>query len=200
MGSGQRKTTRTGRLLRGRRLDRNPLRRASDRAETLLLIALLVAFLVGAPLAALAAGAWAHTLAQRAESAQAASRSQVTARVLAAPGASTIGTWGMGSVTKARWTAPDGKVVTGELPVGVGTRAGTLVRVWTTADGQLTAHPMADSQVGQLTELGAAAGAAAAATALAVAGVLARWSLDKRRMAAWDEDWQATGPRWTTRA
>ena len=38
------------------------------------------------------------------------------------------------------------------------------------------------------------------AMVLALAGILARWSLDKRRMDAWDADWQATGPRWTTRA
>jgi hypothetical protein len=46
------------RLLRGRRLDRNPLRRGSDRAETVVLAALLAAFLAAAPFAAQAAGPW----------------------------------------------------------------------------------------------------------------------------------------------
>jgi hypothetical protein len=32
-----------------------------------------------------------------------------------------------------------------------------------------------------------------------VIGVLGRRALDKRRMAAWDADWRATGPRWTAR-
>jgi hypothetical protein len=27
-----------------------------------------------------------------------------------------------------------------------------------------------------------------------------RWTLDKRRIAAWDAEWRSTGPRWTTRA
>jgi hypothetical protein len=45
------------RFLRGRQLDRNPLRRPVDRAETIMLTLLLVAFLVGAPLATLASGA-----------------------------------------------------------------------------------------------------------------------------------------------
>src|SRR5579862_8985936 len=35
-----------GRLVRGRRLDRNPLRRTSDRAESLVLILLVAGFLV----------------------------------------------------------------------------------------------------------------------------------------------------------
>ena len=45
-----------GRLLRGRRLDRNPLRRGSDRVETAIAGVLLAAFLAGAPFAAHAAG------------------------------------------------------------------------------------------------------------------------------------------------
>ena len=106
----------------------------------------------------------------------------------------------MASVTPARWTAPDGMVVTGDITVPVGTRAGATVPVWTTRDGQLTSHPMSDSQVASLTDLGQMAGAAAVALLLTLVGVLARRSLDKRRMAAWDADWQSTGPRWTTRA
>jgi hypothetical protein len=46
---------------------------------------------------------------------------------------------------------------------------------------------------------GAWAHAAAQRTELALAGVLAQWSLNRRRLAGWDADWQATGPRWTTR-
>ena len=39
---------RLGRWLRGRRIDRNPLRRGSDRAQTAMLGLLLAAFLAGA--------------------------------------------------------------------------------------------------------------------------------------------------------
>jgi ABC-type Fe3+ transport system permease subunit len=205
MGSKERKprTTLTGRFVRGRRFDRNPLRRPADRAETIVLVLLLVAFLVGAPLAALASGAWAHTMAQRAALAQAATRRQVTAVVLAAPAAPAgplLGSSDLVSVVRARWTAPDGTVVTSEMPVPIGTRAGATVPVWTTRDGQLTSPPMGDSQVASLAHLGEIAGAAAVALLLALVGIVARRSLDKRRMAAWDADWQSTGPRWTTRA
>ena len=37
------------------------------------------------------------------------------------------------------------------------------------------------------------------ATLLITVAWLARRSLDRRRMAAWDADWLATGPRWTPR-
>ena len=59
---------------------------------------------------------------------------------------------------------------------------------------------MGESQVAYLADLGEIAGAAAVVVLLTLVGVLARWSLDKRRMAAWDADWQSTEPRWTTRA
>lgn len=202
MGSKERRprTTPAGRFVRGRRFDRNPLRRPADRAETFVLALPLVAFLVGAPLAALSSGSWAHAIAQRAELAQAASRRQVTAVVLTAAGPATAGSWNLTAVTSARWTAPDGTVVTSELPVPAYTRAGATVRVWTTRDGQLTSMPMGESQVAYLADLGEMAGAGTVALMLALVGVLARRSLDKRRMAAWEADWQSTGPRWTTHA
>ncbi len=202
MGSKVRKpgTTLAARFLRGRQFDRNPLRRSADRAETIMLAVLLVAFLVGAPLAALAAGGWTHAIAQRAEAAQTASRRQATAVVLVAAGVLTGESWNLTSVTQARWTAPDGSVVTSELPVPEGAGAGAKVRVWTTMNGQLTSPPITESQVASAADLGAMAGAAAVAVLLALVGVLARRSLDNRRMAAWDADWESTEPRWTTRA
>jgi len=202
MGSRQRRpgTTRTGRLVRGRRLDRNPLRRACDRAETLVLLLLAAVFLAGAPLAALAAGGWAHAAAQRAELAQAASRRQVTAVILAAPGKSTVGAWDLASMTQARWTSPAGALVTGQLPVTSGTAASTTVPIWVTGDGQLASHPVSAGQVASAALLGEAAGVAALTLVLGLGAGLARWSLNRRRMADWDNDWRATGPRWTTRA
>ena len=38
------------------------------------------------------------------------------------------------------------------------------------------------------------------AVLLTITGLLARRTLDRRRMAAWDTEWRATGPHWTTRA
>ena len=70
------------RLLRGLRLDRNPLRRGSDRTESVVLAALLAAFLAGAPFAALAAGHWASASAVHEAQVQRASLSQVTATLV----------------------------------------------------------------------------------------------------------------------
>ena len=194
------RSTRPGRFVRGWRLDDNPLRRASDRAETLVLIVLAALFLVCAPLVAPAAGAWAHAAAQRAALAQAASWTQVTAVVVTKPTSPVVGYEDYVSTAQARWTAPDGAVVTGGIPVPVGTKAGAKVSVWTTRGGQLTSPPLTGAQVASLTGLAEAAGVAGLAVALALAVVLARWVINRRRLAGWDADWQATEPRWTTRA
>jgi hypothetical protein len=58
--------TRTGRprgltrLARSLGLDRNPLRRATDRAEAWIRVGLLTVFLIAGPMAALGAGHWAY--------------------------------------------------------------------------------------------------------------------------------------------
>jgi hypothetical protein len=202
MGSMQRqpRTTVAGRFIRGRRLDRNPLRRTSDRAETIVFAAIVLAFLVAVPLAALALGGWAHAAAQRAEAGQIASRHLVTAVVLAVPAKPAPGSASLITFTQARWTAPDGTVVTGQLPVPAGTRPGAAIRVWTTTNGQLSEQPMGPGQVATLAGLGAIGGATGVAVLLCWASAVARWLLDKRRMAAWEADWRSTAPRWTTRA
>lgn len=184
--------------MRGRRLDRNPLRRASDRAETAVLAALAAAFLAGAPFAAQAAGAWTHAAVQREQAAQESSWRLVPAVLLTA--ATTSVRPDPLPQSKARWIAPDGATITSDIPVPSGGRAGTTVRIWVARDGALTQPPLLDSQVSNEVDCTEAGAVAALAATLAVVGFLARRSLDRRRMAAWDAEWRAAGPRWTMRA
>jgi len=199
MGSRRQDTrvTPLGRFVRGRRPDRNPLRRASDRVETAVLALLVIAFLVAAPFAALASGSWALTRAHQAQLAQQASSYQVSARVL------TLESQGSAfgdPEAQARWTARDGKVITGDVIVPLDTTPGSIRQLWTTADGQLTNPPLQDSQVTGQAYVAEGLGVFALAVLLTITGLVTRWTLDKRRMAAWDAGWRATGPRWTTRA
>src|SRR5204862_6336099 len=118
------------RLLRGLRLGRNPLRRGSDRAETIVLGALLAAFLAAAPFAAHAAGSWAHTSAARDAQAQRASLHQVAATLLRP--APVLSGYGLASefAVEARWRAPDGRARTGELLVTAAAATGPSPRIW----------------------------------------------------------------------
>jgi hypothetical protein len=123
----------------------------SDRAESVVLAALLAAFLAGAPFVALAAGHWASASAVREAQAQRASLSQVTATLVrAAP------IWsgsGAGVVTLARWRASDGHVRTGEVFVTAGTLTGGTVRVWVDRTGQLANPPLTRDQVSDRIQL-----------------------------------------------
>ena len=138
-------------------------------------------------------------MAQRAQLAQDASRRQVAAVALAVAPPAAVGE-GLAWQAQARWRAPDGQVVTHEIPVPYDTEVGARLQVWTDRTGDLTTAPLLNSQVASQTICGEVLGVIAAAGVLTLAGVLARWTLNKRRMAAWDADWHATGPHWTTRA
>ena len=200
MRSGKRepRISRLGRFVRGRRPDRNPLRRASDRVETAVLAVLVTAFVAAAPFAAQATGGWVHAFAHRVQATQQASWHQVRA-VLLNTAPTGPGNSGFLPQVQARWIAPDGKTVTGQISAQPGTPAGTTVPVWTTRDGQQTNPPLQDSQVAEQAVFAVIAGVLALVIVLAGTGLLARRTLDKRRMAAWDADWRTTEPRWTTR-
>ena len=202
MGSSARKppVTWLGRFARGRRPDRNPLRRPSDLVETAMLAFLVLVFALAAPIAVQQSGAWTHAAAHRAQLEQQAARHQVTALVLKPTSGAQVGAWGATDAwVLARWTTPDGKVVTGKVLGPLGSFAGATVRVWVTRDGQPANQPLLDSQVAGQVFLTQVLSVYALAILVTIIGVLGRRALDKRRIAAWDADWRATGPRWTAR-
>jgi hypothetical protein len=179
------------RLVRGRRFDNNPLRRPSDRAETWIMGGLLAVFLVGAPFAVLAGGGFANGLARHVQQEQWSTERQVTATTTE-PAVAPTTSYGQAYVpVKARWKAPDGKSVTGYIPVVLGVSAGARQQLWTTLGGRITAPPLMDSQVADLTTIGRAASVAALLLVLAGARAVARHELNRRRFAEWDADWQA---------
>jgi hypothetical protein len=189
------------RLLRGWRLDRNPLRRRSDRVETVVFGVLLVVFGLAAPFAAHTAGNWAYAVSERQAQAQQATLHRVKATLLekAAPWNGYANAPGAAPEVSARWRAPDGQLRTGKLFVPDGGAPGSTVTVWTNRAGQLTDPPLQRTQVvnrAQVTEAFAVVGLAVVLFAF---GWLARRVLERRRMAAWDADWLATGPRWSPR-
>jgi hypothetical protein len=190
-------TGRLARLIRGRRLDRNPLRRGSDRAESVVLGALLTAFLVIAPFAAHAAGGWVHASAQKAKTQRVTLR-QVPATLLQTPsyGASYSGTGYDSLGVAARWRAPDGQLRTGILLPPYDATAGSTILVWVDRAGRLAAPPPEHAQLVTRAHVDEGLAVGTLGIALIAACWLARRALDRHRMAAWDADWLATGPRW----
>jgi hypothetical protein len=186
---------RAARAVRGLWPDRNPLRRTLDRVEAAVAGGLVVAFLAGAPLAALTTEHAVYRTWSRIADAQQAAWHQVPAVLLAAVPVSGSGD---GQVS-ARWRAPDGRRRTGTVPAPSGARAGRTVAVWVDAAGQPTGPPVTLSQVRAIAALAAVLACIAVGFLVACAGLLARSMLGQRRLAAWDADWQATEPQWTGR-
>ena len=187
---------RAARAVRGLWPDRNPLRRAVDRVEAMVAGGLAAAFLVGAPLAAVAAGHVAYDVGSRTAHAQQATWRQVQA-VLATT-APTAGFRQYQVSVQASWTAPDGTRHVGAVPVPPGTSAGRAVLVWVDAAGRLTGQPPLQlAQVRSLAALAAMLTSLAAGFILLCVGLLAHAVLGRRRRAAWDADWQVTEPHWT---
>jgi hypothetical protein len=185
------------RVLRGLRPDRNPVRRTSDRLEAYLLTGLFLVAAAGAPFAALAASHAAYAAAVHTEASEAASRHEVRALLTQPAGPAVVGyTLSSEVPVQATWTSVAGVRRTGQVVVPAGSPKGTAVTVWTDAAGDLTSPPLLASQV---------AGQADTAAICAIAGVgvlylceaaIIRRVLTRRRMAAWDADWEVTAQAW----
>jgi hypothetical protein len=192
--------TRFGRLWRGLWPDHNPLRRASDRVEAAVAAGLLAAFLISAPLLAFVAGQHAYRMSLHAELAQRATWRPVPAVLLASAPVPAV-CWCavlVKPLAPARWTAPDGTERTGRVLAPPGARSGSTLRVWVSRSGALTGPPLTSSQVVSRAALAAVTASMAVGIVLLGAGALTRWTLDRRRLAAWDAEWRATGPHWTS--
>jgi hypothetical protein len=190
----------TASLARKLGLDRNPLRRSADRAEAWIRIALVLAFLIGAPLAAWGAGSWAESVAPTAAHLQLAGEHRVPATLLrSVPGDSDQWFTVRFAWVKARFTVPGGPVRTDFVQAPVGSRAGSTVPVWLDRSGRSTAPPLPPSQVrGWVLMMTVLAPAALALLLLAMMGILGH-ILDRRRVASWGQAWSAIGPQWTRR-
>ncbi|MFJ5533839.1 hypothetical protein [Streptomyces sp. NPDC093261] len=173
---------------------RNPLRRRSDRLEAWLVLAIWAFVLLAGVLGGrAAAGVVDQALAAHRARSHAA-RAVLTQDADRTPGAlSRYGDGGMWA--KARWSA-SGSPHTGLVKVEPGTRAGTAVTVWTDPSGELVSLPATEDQARvQARVVGTLAGMSAAAGVL-VCGRLLRGRLDRRRLEAWDREWEWIGPQW----
>jgi hypothetical protein len=147
-----------------------------------------------APLAAVLVGRSAHSASVAAERAQQARSYQVAAVLV-----DDAFTGEYGATALARWTAPDGAVRAGEITVQPGATAGSTVKVWVDRSGRITGSPMQGSDVTANVIVATAATVVAVGILLLTAGATAHHILASKRLVAWDEEWRATGPKWSHR-
>lgn len=185
-------------MLRGIWPDRNPLRRSLDRVEAVVLAAVIAVFVVGAPIAAFTAGQWAEHGAAAAARAERAAWHPVRAVILHSvprPSGNPYGAVNLGHVP-ARWTAQDGAVRIGTVMAAAGTPAGATATIWTSAQGVPTGPPLTAAQISRQAVLAGLTAVLGLALLLTVSAIAIQRLLHRRRMAAWDAEWSATGPQW----
>ena len=182
-------------------LDRNPLRRKTDRIEVAIRLATVILFLA-VPIAIIAVGRQADHLALRQAYAQRAAEHQVSA-VLLQPAQATGVPDPFSSIQMtyvlARWQPPGRTPRSGHVLAPAGTRAGSTVTIWIDASGAVTFPPPDHRDiVGDVTIAAVVTGLVASVFLLG-SNALARRALDRRRLRAWDAEWRATGPLWSGR-
>lgn len=188
-------------MIRRFRPDHNPLRRTADRVEAAILAGLTIVLLVAGPLAGTAVASVVSASGARTAHAQASWRQtgavllrtapvQIVTPYQAAPEPSVL----------AAWTAPDGTRHTGDVAAPGGTKAGVRVPVWTDRAGHLEPVPEPHSDTVVWEVLAALAAGAGVLLLVSVAGGIARFALDRRRLAAWDAAWPVAVARWSGRA
>jgi len=178
--------------------DRNPLRRSLDRVEAVVLAAVIAVFLVGAPIAAFTTGQWAEHGAAAAARAERAAWYPVRAVILHGVPRPSDNPYGAVYLVHvpARWTAQDGAVRTGTVTAAAGTPAGATVTIWTSVQGVPMGPPLNAAQISRQAVLAGLTAVLGLALLLTVSAFVIRRLLNRRRMAAWDAEWSATGPQW----
>ncbi len=183
-------------VVRRLHLGRNPLRRPIDRAESLVIGGLAIAFLITAPLAAAVAAQVAYDTGAHIAQVEKTRWHQVPAVLLSdtvVPGD------GYQPSVVAMWTAPNGTVRTGMVPAPPIARVGAKVKVWVDAAGRQTGPPLQLSQVRGQMVLAAVFAPLILCMVLLCAGQLAHYLLQRQRLASWDVEWRAVEPQWSGR-
>ena len=188
------------RLARWLGIDRNPLRRGTDRVEAALRLVMILLAVVAVPVAAVAAGRWTDHYALHRAQAQRTVNHQVTAVLLDnAPesGVPDPYTNVQTSWVSARWQPPGQPPRTGQVLALAGAHKGSTVRTWIDPRGAVTDPPLERRTVVGDVWVAVMATWLMSWLVLLTAGVLVRRGLDRRRLRAWEAEWRASGPLWS---
>jgi hypothetical protein len=172
--------------LRRLRIDRNPLRRPVDRVQRALGAALLLIFVVAAPVVAVRLAAPGYGDGVRAERAEAAARHRVDARVERIDERPKAGTSFVFTYAALAWTEPDGTIQNAETEAWAGAAQGEQRSVWVDASGRLTPAPRDHARTVGVAILTGAAGALAAGVVPLAAYLVVRRRCNRRRRNLWD--------------
>jgi hypothetical protein len=177
-------------------LDRNELRRRSDRIEAWFVLGLMITFVPLAAVAAIGAARAVQADGTRELGTDLRLTQATAVLVRDAPPVNTIAPVSILLQVPARWTT-GGVLHTGAVPAVPGTQAGTSIRIWIDAAGKVQRPPLTSGQLSARVVLAAVGAPLAVAIGMLLAWGVLRWLLDRRRLAAWGQSWSMVGPSWT---
>jgi len=183
-------------------VDRNPMRRGTDRVETAVRLALIALLVIAVPVVAIAAGRQADHLAVRKAQAQRAAEHQVTAVLLQdaqATGVPDPYTDVQMTYVLARWQPPGRQARTGEVLAEAGAHKGSTARIWVNSAGALAPPPPDQRTIAGDVCMTVIVTCLVSVAVLFSLGTLTRLALDRRRMRGWEAEWRAAGPLWSGR-
>ena len=175
----------------------HPLRRRTDRAEGGVLAALIVVFLITAPLVVALAGHWARGTGVRQQRAEVAWRLVPALMERGVPAQRADFSWPSGTMwIRARWSAPDGQPRQGWIPVNSATMPGSA-RVWVSRTGSLTGPPLRPGQLGERIAVAEMLAASAVISMFFLFGWAGRCLINRQRLDDWEQAWRVIEPQWT---
>jgi hypothetical protein len=176
--------------------DGNPLRRGIDKAEAMAMTLLVVALVIAGPLLAALIGRSADAAAVREQQSE---RSWQHVQAVLRQGADQVvassGEWDVAWV-RASWKLPDGRPGSGQLGVPLNARAGQRIWIWVTPAGQITRPPLTSADVIDQVTFATLMVIACWAALLGGGALVVRTVANRRRMAGWQREWEASGPQW----
>ena len=179
--------------------DHNPLRRRLDVIDGWLLPTVIAAFITLGPLLAGGIGLWMHADNAAAQRAQRSWHEVRAVLLQPVPGPAMSGNGSNSWLVwaPARWTA-DGRTQTGNVPAPAGTSKDAVVPVWLNRAGHVQVPPLSAGAARDRIVVAALFALASLAVLLTILAALARWLIDRRRLAGWEAAWRSVGPRWSS--
>ena len=191
---------RPARLARQMGLGRNPLRRRTDRIEAWISAALFAVFLIAAPISYNLSGHWVHQGGLAEQRAQQSWHQTPAVLETAAPRVPMYAfrlSWQNTVPVEARWLGPAGQPRSGVVTAPAGSRAGQTVQIWVDRSGRATGAPLGGAELTRRVISAEVLAPAALAVLLLCLACVARWLLNRRRLADWEAAWASIGPRWS---
>jgi hypothetical protein len=178
------------------RRDTNPLLRGVDRAEAAVITVLIAGFVVAWVITAILAGRWADHETLAAEHAQRGVH-PVWARQLESGAQAVSATELSVAFVPAVWNLPGGRQGHGPIAVALNSKAGQETRIFVDAQGQEARPPLTSADVYDQVAFTVFSITMGFGVVFAIGYGCTRGLFNRRRMAAWQRDWEAIGPTWS---